>query len=153
MMRAMIEGCGICRRIAQIAEGRHERFVAELPSGYAVLLDNQAHRGITLFLSKVCARELHELVPAFRTAFLEDMATVAHAVERAFGAAKMNYELLGNSEPHLHWWLVPRYANEPNPKFPIWSNPAFIDAYNEATPDDPAEAEASIKLLRDALRA
>ena len=147
----MIEDCGICKRIEQIKQGRHERLVAELGSGYAVLLDNQAHQGITLFLSKVCARELHELEPPFRAAFLEDMTTVARAVESAFGAAKMNYELLGNSEPHLHWWLVPRYADEPNPRFPIWSNAAFIDAYNNAMPDDPAQVRDSIERLRVAL--
>ena len=26
---------------------------------------------------------------------------------------KMNYEALGNSVPHLHWWLTPRHTDDP----------------------------------------
>ena len=147
----MSEDCGLCKRIEQIKAGKHQRFVAEMPSGYVVLLDNQSHRGITLLLSKVCVRELHLLTPGERTSFLEDMSIVAHAVERAFGAAKMNYELLGNSEPHLHWWLVPRYADEPNPTFPIWSNPDFIRAYEQPKPDDPVAVVESVQNLKRTL--
>lgn len=36
------------------------------------------------------------------------MADVAEAVKRAFGAEKMNCELLGNSDTHVHWHLFPR---------------------------------------------
>jgi diadenosine tetraphosphate (Ap4A) HIT family hydrolase len=147
----MDENCGVCRRIAQIKDGKHQRFVAETPSGYVVLLDNQSHRGITLLLSKVCARELYELTPDQRASFLEDMARVAHAVQRTFGAAKMNYELLGNSEPHLHWWLVPRYADEPNPTFPIWNNPDFMRAYEGAEGDDAEAVADSLRSLQATL--
>ncbi len=56
------------------------------------------------------------------------MAFVAEAVFRAFEPRKLNYELLGNSVTHLHWHLVPRYADDPNPQWPIWSNQAFLDA-------------------------
>ena len=147
----MTETCGLCRRIDEIKAGTHQRFVAETPSGYVVLLDHQAHRGITLLLSKVCVRELHQLTREQRASFLDDMVIVAHAVERAFGASKMNYELLGNSEPHLHWWLVPRYAGEPNPKFPIWNSPDFMRAYEEPTADDPATVAASMQALKAAL--
>ena len=33
---------------------------------------------------------------------------------------KMNYELLGNAMPHLHWHLVPRYVTDPMWGRPIW---------------------------------
>jgi len=31
----------------------------------------------------------------------------------------MNYNLLGNSGPHLHTHLVPRYADDPRPGWPF----------------------------------
>ena len=42
------------------------------------------------------------------------------------GAAKMNYEALGNSVPHLHWWLTPRHGNDPRPHGPIWEDLDFL---------------------------
>ena len=29
---------------------------------------------------------------------------------------ELNYELLGNSCPHLHWFLIPRYDTDPHPR-------------------------------------
>ena len=53
---------------------------------------------------------------------------MAEAVSTAFGAEKMNYELLGNGDTHLHWHLFPRtsgdlenYGN--NGKGPVWWYP------------------------------
>jgi diadenosine tetraphosphate (Ap4A) HIT family hydrolase len=32
----------------------------------------------------------------------------------------MNYELLGNQVPHIHWHVIPRLANDPAPLKPVW---------------------------------
>ena len=60
--------------------------------------------------------------------FLEEMYVVAEAVAKAFNAEKMNYELLGNGDTHLHWHLFPRvrgdlenYGNDG--KGPVWWYP------------------------------
>ena len=50
------------------------------------------------------------------------MAEVAAAVMATFRPRKLNYELLGNSCPHLHWWLTPRYATDARPIGPIWED-------------------------------
>src|SRR6185312_6913455 len=55
-----------------------------------------------------------------RTAFLNEMATLAEAIERCFQPHKMNYELLGNQVPHLHWHLFPRSAADPDRLRPVW---------------------------------
>jgi diadenosine tetraphosphate (Ap4A) HIT family hydrolase len=73
------------------------------------------------------------------------MAAVAHAVYVAFQPRKMNYEALGNSVPHLHWWLTPRHNDDPRPIGPIWEDHDFLRVLwtsgEQPTPDD-----------RDALR-
>jgi len=121
---------------------------AELETGYAVLGDNQQIPGYTIFLSKTCAPELHELPPSVRSRFLEEMALVAEAVFRAFAPQKLNHELLGNSVSHLHWHLFPRYADDPNPTWPVWNNDAWMNA-PKRTPLEPARLAS----MRDRARA
>ena len=65
---------------------------------------------------------------AVKAKFLEEMSVVAEAVFRAFGAEKMNYELLGNGDTHLHWHLFPRVSGDienygDNGKGPVWWYP------------------------------
>lgn len=33
---------------------------------------------------------------------------------------KINYELLGNQLPHIHWHLIPRLSQDPAPLEPVW---------------------------------
>ena len=50
------------------------------------------------------------------------MARIGDAVLQATAALRMNYEILGNSEPELHCHIFPRYASEPEDKrkMPVW---------------------------------
>jgi diadenosine tetraphosphate (Ap4A) HIT family hydrolase len=139
--------CEICRRMAYMA-AENPYLIAELETGYAVLADNQHIPGYTIFVCKTCVAELHELEPVVRSRFLEEMALVAEATFRAFQPRKLNYELLGNSVSHLHWHLLPRYADDPNPMWPVWNNEAWMNA-PKRTPIDAAELAA----MRDRVRA
>lgn len=120
--------CAICDRIKMIQEGRNPYFVKELSTGYVVIGDNQHFEGYTLFLCKVHETELFHLDHLKKMKFLEEMSIVAEAVSKAFQADKMNYELLGNGDTHLHWHLFPRregdienYGN--HGKGPVWWYP------------------------------
>ena len=93
-----------------------------------VIGDNQHFKGYTLFLYKDHKIELFHLETIKKMKFLEEMSIVAEAVSKAFNAEKMNYELLGNGDTHLHWHLFPRvngdlgkYGN--NGKGPVWWYP------------------------------
>lgn len=69
------------------------------------------------------ATELFDLSPALRSAFADDVSAAARAIKLAVNAFKMNYEILGNSDPHLHCHLIPRQLDEPKPKLPAWLHP------------------------------
>ena len=143
----MPDDCSICRRLADCRAGRHPLLIAELETGYAVLGDDQRRRGWTLLLCKVHASELHELDGPFRVRFLQDMALLAEAVWRAtapLGVRKLNYELLGNADPHLHWHVFPRLADDPAPTQPIWG----IDPTEFPTLPTPAETAATAEAIR-----
>ena len=74
------------------------------------------------------ATELFDLSPAIRHAFADDVSVAARAIKQSTNAFKMNYEILGNAEPHLHCHLIPRQLDEPKPKVPAWLHP---EAQNE----------------------
>jgi diadenosine tetraphosphate (Ap4A) HIT family hydrolase len=44
---------------------------------------------------------------------------IARAIEVVHGPAKINYLTLGNSLPHLHTHIVPRYVDDPDPGRPL----------------------------------
>ena len=69
------------------------------------------------------ATELFDLSPSVRHAFADDVSTAALAIMLAVNAFKMNYEILGNADPHVHCHLIPRQSDEPKPKAPAWLHP------------------------------
>lgn len=120
--------CLVCDRINMIKSGSNPYFVKELQTGYVVIGDHQHFKGYTLFLYKHHKTELFQLDMAERTAFLREMSVVAEAVSKAFGAQKMNYELLGMGDSHLHWHLFPRAYGDLgeygiNGNGPVWWYP------------------------------
>lgn len=120
--------CLICDRIKMIRNGTNPWFVRELETGYVVLGDHQHFRGYALFLLKEHKTELFQLEPQKKLKFLEEMSLVGEAVYRAFDAGKVNYELLGNGDAHVHWHLFPRRAGDLDGygnqgKGPVWWYP------------------------------
>ena len=87
-----------------------------------------------------------ETDPARRAEFLRDMARLGDAILRVTSADRINYEILGNSEPELHAHVFPRYATEPPDlrRRPAW----FYDW--AAAPQYDAETHTG---MRNALRA
>lgn len=135
--------CFICERIEMIQKGTNPCFVKELETGYVVIGDHQHFKGYTLFLFKEHVTEMHLIDRSTKMKFLEEMSIVAQAVQNAFGAEKMNYEMLGNGEAHMHWHLFPRKENDlgeygNNGKGPVWWYP-MDKMYDDA--NKPSEVE------------
>lgn len=112
--------CFICERIEMIKNGTNPYFVCKLETGYVVLGDHQRFKGYTLFLCKIEATELHQLPHDFKMKYLEEMSIVAEAVYNIYQPEKMNYELLGNGDTHIHWHLFPRFSGDTPGKGPVW---------------------------------
>lgn len=112
--------CLICDRINMIKRGENPYFVAELDTGYVVIADYQYFKGYTIFLCKKDVRELHELHHDFKMKFLEELSIVSEAVYHSYKPIKLNIELLGNTDSHVHWHIVPRHGTDPFPHGPAW---------------------------------
>ena len=83
-------------------------FLARLPAGFAVMGDAQFLPGYSLLIPDDSeATRLSDLPRAIRLAYLGSLEHLAEAVELACKEAdpafrRVNIEILGNSDPHLH---------------------------------------------------
>ena len=139
-----------------IKNGENPYFVKELSTGYVVIGDNQHFYGYTLFLYRSHGEitELFHLDKDERARFMEEMTIVAQAASNAFAPEKMNYELLGMGDAHLHWHLYPRrtgdigeYGN--HGKDPVWWYPMEKMYSDDNRPSETGLEEMTQKLLAE----
>ena len=114
-----VDGCPMCRRWDDDSDLR----VAELEHSFVVLNRDQYFPGYTLLFTKQHVTELFHLDPAVRSGLMEEVSRAAEALFTLFQPDKINYELLGNMVPHMHWHVVPRFTTDPLWPRPIWSEP------------------------------
>lgn len=133
--------CPMCRRW----EDDEELRIAAFEHSYAILNRDQYFPGYTLLFTRQHATELFHLDRAVRTELMEEVSAVAAALSAAFNPDKINYELLGNMVPHIHWHLVPRFATEP-----LWPRPIWAEAHEESLLH-PEEYRQRIEAIRMAL--
>jgi diadenosine tetraphosphate (Ap4A) HIT family hydrolase len=98
-------------------------FVADLGETTAHLHVDQFFPGWTVLVLKRHATELFQLHPDERARLIEEVSRAAAAVQAAFQAVKVNYALLGNLLPHVHWHVIPRLAADPSPRQSVWEVP------------------------------
>ena len=112
----------IMERVEQARNGTNDKVICRMPSGWAVMGDVQFLPGYCLLLPDPVVASLNDLDVDARAIYLLDMARIGDAVLQASGASRINYEILGNSEPELHCHIFPRYASEPDDKrkMPVW---------------------------------
>jgi diadenosine tetraphosphate (Ap4A) HIT family hydrolase len=93
--------------------------IATLESAWVTMQESAPVRGYACLVSKVHAVELHDLAEPQGAAFMRDARAVSKALSSATGAVKLNYEIHGNSLPHLHVHFFPRYRGDPFEGGPI----------------------------------
>jgi diadenosine tetraphosphate (Ap4A) HIT family hydrolase len=71
--------------------------------------------GWCVLLLRRHVREPHELSETERSASFDDMVRVGRALEQVYASLKINYSILGNSVPHVHAHIQPRYYGDPYP--------------------------------------
>ena len=80
--------------------------VATLDASWVTMQEAAPVRGYVCLVSKTHAVELHDLPGALAAAFMRDAQKVSKALATATSAVKLNYEIHGNSLPHLHMHLL-----------------------------------------------
>lgn len=135
----------IYERVELAQQGRNPTAVCKLPSGWVVLGDRQVTEGYCILLSDPVVPSLNALDEAGRRQFLSDMARLGDALLTVTGAARINYEILGNTDAALHAHVFPRYDSEVEERrrMPVW----FYD-FSAARPFDAQRDQALMAALR-----
>ncbi len=97
----------------------------------------QYYHGYCLLVAHEHVTELFHLNESVRLALMSEMVHLAQAIAEEFHPRKMNYELLGNQVPHVHWHLFPRYEDDPWALKPVW----LRIEQGETSPDRKRELE------------
>ena len=111
--------CSLCAEgRPEEKEGRIRFFSSEWSDGYLHL------RGVQRGYAAVIWRGRHvvdptELSETEAVAFWFDVLRVGRAMQVVYRPLKMNYQLLGNRIPHLHWLLAPRFWDDVAPGDPL----------------------------------
>ena len=142
--------CPMCARLRTADVPR----LAELEETVAFLGENQGCPGWCVLVLKEHAEHLAELPIASQQRGFADVARVAAAIRSVFptsgaggGPPRINYECLGNVVAHVHWHVIPRHADDPSPRAPVWG----WDGARLRSDMSEAEREALAARLRGAL--
>lgn len=98
--------CPIC------LQGEPLDIVAKLEASWVTMQEAGPVVGYVCLVAQTHAVELHDLSATDASAFMRDAQKVSAAIASATGAVKMNYEIHGNSLPHLHMHFFPRYRGD-----------------------------------------
>jgi diadenosine tetraphosphate (Ap4A) HIT family hydrolase len=113
--------CPFCLKLARIDSLSADELVWQFPHSVALLGPWQYYQGYCILVARRHATELNQLAEEERAAYFREMCLLAKAIGAAFRPRKLNYELLGNQVPHLHWHLFPRYDHDPEVLKPVWT--------------------------------
>ena len=86
--------------------------ICELEATKVYLFKEQSHRGRVIVASKLHVSEITALTDEERAAFFTDVNRVANALHTVFKPTKVNYGAYGDTGHHLHFHLVPKYADD-----------------------------------------
>jgi len=137
-----MNACPMCRKWSDDADLQ----VAELEECFVTLNRDQFFPGYCFVFAKKHVTELFHLEATRRHAIIDEVNRVAEALNEIFQPTKMNYELLGNMVPHMHWHLVPRFSTDS-----LWPRPIWAEPHDEVILTA-AEYAERIKLIKDRLK-
>jgi diadenosine tetraphosphate (Ap4A) HIT family hydrolase len=136
----------IHRQVEAARAGTKPSLICRVESGWAVLADMQYLRGYCILLPDPVVGSLNDLSRPMRAAFLCDMVMIGDALLEVTDAYRINYGIMGNSDPALHAHIVPRYSTEPEKirRHLPWSYP---QEYMDSKPFDRERDEELIQQL------
>lgn len=130
------------------AEGRPDEtpfgarvFAGEVSDAYLQRAAIQRGYTVSIWRGRHVA-EPTELSDDEAAAYWLEVVRVGRALEEHLAPVKVNYDTLGNSLPHLHTHVLPRYADDPRPGWP------FPFPEEEAPPLDEGEFRRDVEVLR-----
>jgi diadenosine tetraphosphate (Ap4A) HIT family hydrolase len=95
------------------AKGKPNGVVLELSTSYLTSSADAPIRGYCCLVLKRHVVELYELRDEESVSLMRDIRQVGRALQEITKAVRLNYEIHGNTIPHLHLHVYPRYRGDP----------------------------------------
>lgn len=118
-----VSGCELCDTEGGAPIFRSEKWRVVRVTG----AEGDAYPGFCRVIWNAHVKELTDLSTADRRDFMDAVFSVESTIRKHLSPHKMNIASLGNLTPHLHWHVIPRYANDPAFPKPIWAH-TFAEA-------------------------
>lgn len=106
--------CELCDEVGGrlLWRGPQWRVVEVAEPGYA---------GFCRVIWNAHVREMTDLSAADRQQLMRVVFAVEAALRELIDPHKVNLASLGNMTPHLHWHVIPRFADDPHFPHPVWA--------------------------------
>ncbi|MDR2188549.1 MAG: HIT family protein [Azonexus sp.] len=85
-----------------------------------VRVDEPHYPGFCRVIWNAHVREMTDLSPDQRQWLMAAVFAVETVIRQLFAPDKINLACLGNMTPHLHWHIIPRWADDRHFPEPIW---------------------------------
>jgi diadenosine tetraphosphate (Ap4A) HIT family hydrolase len=86
-----------------------------------ILVDDAAYPGFCRVIWNAHVKEMSDLAPPDRMLLNDAVWHVELALRDVLAPGKVNVASLGNMTPHLHWHVIPRFADDAHFPNPVWT--------------------------------
>ncbi|PTD95804.1 HIT family protein [Pseudothauera lacus] len=120
--------CPLCSRSGEnlLWEDAHCRVIR---------VDDADHPGFCRVIWHAHVAEMTDLTAAQRAHLLQVVFATEAALRALMQPLKINLASFGNMVPHLHWHVIPRFADDRHFPQPVWGTPQR-DGRRHEPPDD-----------------
>lgn len=110
----MASACELCRQDGGTVIHRDEYL-------RVVLVDEPDYPGFCRVIWNAHVKEMTDLADEDRARLMAAVWQVEAVLRAALQPDKINLACLGNMTPHLHWHVIPRYADDPHFPDAVWA--------------------------------
>ena len=86
-----------------------------------VLVGDADHPGFCRVILNAHKKEMTDLAEVERNRLMDTVYVVEKLLRELLQPEKINLASFGNRVPHLHWHVIPRYADDPHFPGSVWS--------------------------------
>ncbi|MGL6071392.1 HIT family protein [Craterilacuibacter sp.] len=87
-----------------------------------ILVDDPLYPGFCRVIWKAHVKEMSDLTPEDAAYLMNWVLRCERALRELLQPEKINLASLGNMVAHLHWHVIPRFADDAHFPAPVWAN-------------------------------
>lgn len=126
-----VAGCELCEQVGGELIWQNEQL-------RVIRVDDPLFVGFTRVIWQEHAAEMTDLTPEQRSQLMRVVCLVEQVQRDVLKPTKVNLASLGNMVAHVHWHVIPRYADDacfPNPVWALTPEQAKTAKANRVTPE------------------